>query len=265
MNTRRWLAISTVVALWLNSPLAWAQNARGPKTGVAESDFPKNDKGEPEIGLIRPLTRLVGAAIHAEGLPANSHVADVALDLGRARVVSLIVTDEKVSGNNAKSGQRLIPWSAVRIAPDGAATAVSSQAHADRSQSAEKNQPQSTLWSQIRGTPILSKDGTPIGELRDMAIAINSGVIAYTALATNDTADELRPAPLSALVVHPQQKAWLLELPADVVRETKAFSAKSWPNTIDRGWLEYVHVRYGGSALDGVRTETAQEGRQERR
>jgi hypothetical protein len=33
----------------------------------------------------------------------------------------------------------------------------------------------------------------------------------------------------------------------EVLENTRPFPARQWPEKIDRGWVEYVHVRYGRS------------------
>ena len=97
--------------------------------------------------------------------------------------------------------------------------------------------------------------GVKVGVISDLAIVESSGLLAYTALAERvAAAGKFHAVPLSAYLAKPGERAWQLDLPAESVGQTKTFSADHWPSTMDRGWLEYVHVNYGRSTFDGVRT-----------
>jgi sporulation protein YlmC with PRC-barrel domain len=110
----------------------------------------------------------------------------------------------------------------------------------------------------LKEMPVTNAAGEDVGKIVDFAIARDTGLIAYAALACSclpDTADKLYPIPLSALVVKPEAKAWILELPLDVLAGTPTFQVNEWPEKIERAWVEYVHVRYGRSPFGGVRSE----------
>jgi hypothetical protein len=111
---------------------------------------------------------------------------------------------------------------------------------------------------QVRDMPVTNNSGDDMGRIVDFAVARDTGLIAYAAMACSclpDTADKLYPIPLSALVVKPDAKAWILELPIDVLAGTPTFPVNDWPEKVERGWVEYVHVRYGRSAFGGVRSQ----------
>jgi hypothetical protein len=111
----------------------------------------------------------------------------------------------------------------------------------------------------LREMPVQNGQGAPLGTVRDFAV-LPDGRIAYAAMASKDAPQRMYPIPLSAFVVPaPQSAAWILELPADILEKTPTFSAAQWPKTIDRGWSEYVAVRYGHSALAGVNREAHQD------
>jgi sporulation protein YlmC with PRC-barrel domain len=108
------------------------------------------------------------------------------------------------------------------------------------------------------GTAIHNNRGEDLGKIADFAIATEHGLLAYVAMTCtcfDDAADKLFPVPLSAFVVRPESRAWRLELPLEVLEGTKPFPVRQWPEKIDRGWVEYVHVRYGRSPFGGVRTQ----------
>lgn len=114
------------------------------------------------------------------------------------------------------------------------------------------------------GTKVHNVRGTHVATLKDFALARPNGVIAYVGLELAIGQSEERPktdesllqSPLTAFVVEPESCRWLLELPKDVLQTRNLFPADRWPKKIDRGWIEYVHVRYGRSALGGVQKPT---------
>ncbi|HVU90256.1 MAG TPA: PRC-barrel domain-containing protein [Pirellulales bacterium] len=105
--------------------------------------------------------------------------------------------------------------------------------------------------SRLRGGVVTGKDGKEIGRIADFAVTMR-GDIAYAGVAMEGNDQRLHPIPLSAFVVPAGNAAWQLSLARDIVANTPTFAAADWPKTLDRGWLEYVHVRYGRSVFDGV-------------
>jgi hypothetical protein len=105
--------------------------------------------------------------------------------------------------------------------------------------------------STLRNMAVVDDDGKPLGRIYDFAIT-SRGDIAYAGLAKGDNAERLHPVPASAFIVPGGNAEWRLDLPPDIVNNTPTFAAVDWPKTLDRGWLEYVHVRYGRSVFDGV-------------
>ena len=98
------------------------------------------------------------------------------------------------------------------------------------------------------------------GRINDFAIT-SRGDIAYAGLAKGDNTQRLHPVPVSAFIVPAGNAEWKLNLPQDIVDNTPTFAVASWPKTLDRGWLEYVHVHYGRSVFDGVNPPRANDAR----
>lgn len=102
-----------------------------------------------------------------------------------------------------------------------------------------------------------------IGEVRDFAISDRKNRIAYAAIALDEgtkekaerNADRLYAIPLGAFVAPPDARAWELELPEGMLEDASAFSGGGWPETVDRGWIEYLRIRYGRAAVGGVQSE----------
>ncbi|MGE0610054.1 MAG: hypothetical protein AB7O62_23385 [Pirellulales bacterium] len=111
-------------------------------------------------------------------------------------------------------------------------------------------------WNKLNEQEVRAPDNQRLGRIADLAIVPDTGAIAYVALETPDSrTNTFHPVPLSAFIVPPGQKDWLLELPRENINETATFTLPDWPQTIDRGWAEYVFVRYGRSPFDGVGDE----------
>ncbi len=111
---------------------------------------------------------------------------------------------------------------------------------------------------------INDSQGRKLGEVRDFAISDRKNRIAYAAVALDEAtkekaernADRLYPIPLGAFVAPPSARVWELELPEGMVEDAPNFSGdEQWPESVGRGWIEYVHVRYGCAAVGGVRSK----------
>ncbi|HWA99691.1 MAG TPA: PRC-barrel domain-containing protein, partial [Pirellulales bacterium] len=104
--------------------------------------------------------------------------------------------------------------------------------------------------------PLQDAAGKELGRIEDFAIAVKTGLIAYAAVVLNDKPqDQLYPLPLSAFVVRPSAKQWVVELTPELIEQTHSIGTGDWPQKVDRAWVEYVHVRYGLSVFSGVRTK----------
>jgi sporulation protein YlmC with PRC-barrel domain len=108
------------------------------------------------------------------------------------------------------------------------------------------------LLSQLRGTPVTDQSGKKIGAIADFGIEPATSMIAYAAFAaSSDDASKagLRAIPLGAFEAVPGQKSWTIQLPAESITKFKPFEKDAWPTEIERGWTEYIAVRYGRGGL----------------
>ena len=58
--------------------------------------------------------------------------------------------------------------------------------------------------------------------------------------------------PLAAFVRDSQSAGLRLEIPPDSELLKETFTSGEWPKEINRGWIEFVHVKYGKATLDGL-------------
>ncbi|MEZ6097795.1 MAG: carboxypeptidase regulatory-like domain-containing protein [Pirellulaceae bacterium] len=113
--------------------------------------------------------------------------------------------------------------------------------------------------STVLKTPVASAQQKELGQIVDVAITRPRGRVAYVALRHAGGSGKkgvLYPVPLPAFVLDPKSDTWVLEVPADVLEDTPTFPADAWAKELDRGWIEYVHVRYGNAAFGGVQLKS---------
>ncbi|MCA9132928.1 MAG: PRC-barrel domain-containing protein [Planctomycetales bacterium] len=102
-------------------------------------------------------------------------------------------------------------------------------------------------FSFLRGRPVLDADAQAIGKIVDLGIHPATGKIAYCVMESPD--GEHRAIPLGAFVMQPPAYRWTIELPQERIREFEPFTLTSPPLRVDRGWKEYIAVRYGREGL----------------
>lgn len=76
--------------------------------------------------------------------------------------------------------------------------------------------------------------------------------VAYLSLGELNKADDDQrlAVPMAAFAQKTLSPTWLLDVPGSAELLKKTFTRGEWPVEIDRGWTEFVHVKYG-TAPDG--------------
>lgn len=114
----------------------------------------------------------------------------------------------------------------------------------------DEERPELTLYSQIRDIAVADEKDRSIGKIVDLAVDGKQNVVAYVAYDANDSDAGLRAIPLGAFEASEGAKQWQIMLPEESVNRFAAFPAGSdWPKQIERGWVEYIAVRYGRGGL----------------
>ena len=106
-------------------------------------------------------------------------------------------------------------------------------------------------FAELKGKKVVDADNDPIGKVADIGIDETNGTIAYCVVQSEDKS--LRAIPVGAFVERDSKKDWKIELELEQVMLFEPFTEGKPPQKIDRGWQEYVAVRYGRDALQ---TET---------
>lgn len=76
--------------------------------------------------------------------------------------------------------------------------------------------------------------------------------VAYLSLGelTSSEKDQRLAVPMAAFAQKSLSPTWLLDVPASAKLLKQTFKQGEWPTEVDRGWTEFVHVKYG-TAPDG--------------
>ncbi|MBX9791047.1 MAG: PRC-barrel domain-containing protein [Pirellulales bacterium] len=281
------LALLAAVAFLFSTMSLWsvllaaepAIPAGAPSAGDTTNET-DNDNVEPQLGPIAHTGKLVKMKVADERGRLIGQVDDLLLDLGGGRIALVLVSPVDGKGQVLLPARQFVfphddshltfkasaqPLEATpRWKNEGPSTQFNRAAIADihrrAGQKMYRVKPDAadlTAWfSGIAQQKVENTAGAEIGNVVDFAVTLPDAALAYAAVSCNcfaDSEQKLFPIPLSALVVEPGAKAWILELPLDIVERTPTFAKDAWPTTIDRGWVEYVHVRYGRSPLEGVR------------
>jgi sporulation protein YlmC with PRC-barrel domain len=239
-----------------------------------------NDQVEPQLGPITNAGKLAKLKVADDKGNEVGQIDDLLLDLGAGRIALVLISPADGKGQVLVPARRLVfPHDDKPVTlKAGSAPLTGTERWKNEGTNAKFNRAQIaaiykrdgqklyrveedaadvTAWfSGLAEQKVQNTEGAEIGSVVDMAVALPSAAIAYAAVSCNcfaDSEQKLFPIPLSAFVVQPGAAAWVLELPLDVVERTPTFAKDAWPTTIDRGWVEYVHVRYGRSPLEGVR------------
>lgn len=104
-----------------------------------------------------------------------------------------------------------------------------------------------TAFRDLQGKKISDTDGDAVGTLTDVGVNERSGEIVYCVIKSND--ESLRAIPLGAFVDRKSKSDWKIELEREQIVLFEPFDKAQPPQAIDRGWQEYVAVRYGRDAL----------------
>jgi sporulation protein YlmC with PRC-barrel domain len=104
-------------------------------------------------------------------------------------------------------------------------------------------------FATLKDKRIVDIDGGALGTLVDVGLR-ESGDIVYCVLQSSDGA--LRAIPLGAFLDRERCKDWKIELKRDQILQFSPYNRREIPQNIDRGWQEYVAVRYGRDTLQEV-------------
>lgn len=208
---------------------------------------------------------------------ASKHGAEcneLALDLETAHAALLTVTCQPA--DNSESFEAVLPWDSSlpdepldadfwkqlsRVPPEGINRGFASKVYSSakkeiywsdelNSQSPEKFDTEKyrlSNLSEVMGQKVQDKAGKPLGKIVDLGINDSTGAIVYCVLESSD--DKLRAIPLAAFVADGKSKAWTIDLDQEQVFAFETSQLDQPPQSVARGWQEYVAVKYGRKGL----------------
>jgi sporulation protein YlmC with PRC-barrel domain len=223
-------------------------------------------------------TELLGASLNAENKDVGE-IEDAAFDLQTGHL-ALVVASQKVPSQEAvytlipfrdfrKAKFEWIDESTISKLPETITRAVandvyvtyerdiywinfSRQLEESLKQEFDQENFELTTFSFLKGRTVIDADREVVGHIIDLGINASTGRIVYCVLQTDDK--KLRAIPLAAFVMEPNTYRWSIELTKPRILAFEPFDESSTPTNIDRGWKEYVAVRYG---RDGLQSQKA--------
>jgi len=101
--------------------------------------------------------------------------------------------------------------------------------------------------SSLDGNKVMSSDGEAIGKISDIMLDVRSGRVAYAVLSSGGflgIGDTLHALPWSALTLDTDDKCFVLDAPAERIRNAPGFDKDNWPSMADMQWGQAVHAYY---------------------
>jgi sporulation protein YlmC with PRC-barrel domain len=119
----------------------------------------------------------------------------------------------------------------------------------------------------IKGYKVINTNGDNLGRVEDLMIDLNNGRVAYAALSLGGfmgMSDKLFAVPWQALSFIPNEQAFILAVPRNILEKAEGFDKDKCPTTREQLSRTYTHYGYmpyweTGEARYGGRLETAEE------
>ncbi len=101
--------------------------------------------------------------------------------------------------------------------------------------------------STLDGNKVISSDGEHVGKISDIMLDVRGGRIAYAVLSTGGflgIGDTLHAIPWSALTLDTDDKCFVLDASAELIKNSPGFDKDNWPFMADTQWGATVHEYY---------------------
>jgi hypothetical protein len=93
----------------------------------------------------------------------------------------------------------------------------------------------------------MSSDGEHVGKISDIMLDVRGGRVAYAVLSSGGflgMGDTLHAIPWSALTLDTDDKCFVLDAPAEHIKNAPGFDKDNWPSMADTQWGTSVHEYY---------------------
>jgi sporulation protein YlmC with PRC-barrel domain len=107
--------------------------------------------------------------------------------------------------------------------------------------------PNTVSASALMGNPVMSPEGASLGQIEEIMLDLDGGVIAYAVLSLSDLLgnDTMRyVVPWEALEVNTENHTLILDADDDVLQTAPGFDKNKWPDTTFE-WLGEIYEHYG--------------------
>ena len=99
----------------------------------------------------------------------------------------------------------------------------------------------------LNGDKVMSSDGEHVGKIADLMLDVRSGRIAYAVLSTGGflgIGDTLHAIPWSALTLDAIERCFVVDIPAQRLKDEPGFDKDHWPSMADATWGTQLHQYY---------------------
>jgi sporulation protein YlmC with PRC-barrel domain len=99
----------------------------------------------------------------------------------------------------------------------------------------------------LDGNNVVSSDGEDVGKISDIMLDVRSGRIAYAVLSEGGflgMGSNLHAIPWSALTLDTEDKRFVVDIPAQRLKDDPGFDKDHWPTMADAKWGESTHSYY---------------------
>lgn len=107
--------------------------------------------------------------------------------------------------------------------------------------------PELMAASTLVGDKVMSSAGEPVGKIAAIMLEVRSGHIAYAVLSTGGflgIGDTLHAIPWGALTLDAIDKCFVVDIPAQRLRDEPGFDRDHWPSEADSRWGHSVQAGY---------------------
>ncbi|AJZ62467.1 PRC-barrel domain-containing protein [Paraburkholderia fungorum] len=99
----------------------------------------------------------------------------------------------------------------------------------------------------LDGNKVMSSDGEHVGKISDIMLDVRNGRIAYAVLSEGGflgMGANLHAIPWSALTLDTDEKCFVVDIPAQRLKDDPGFDKDHWPTMADARWGESTYSYY---------------------
>ena len=99
----------------------------------------------------------------------------------------------------------------------------------------------------IGSSAVTSKDGENIGTIKQVALDLDSGCIAYAVLSVTGTMNydtKVLAVPWSVFSFSPEERSFILDIPREKIENAPDYDSDKFPAGVNKRWLENMNRYY---------------------